>query len=69
MSMDIVRFGRIFGFLKKFLNAGHAPSFLGLLNPIPYKDMKDPFFIKEGSRHSQYGISGGGSSPETRKRL
>ena len=49
MSMDIVRFRGIFGFLKKFLNAGHTPSFLCLFDPIAYEDMEAFFFIKRES--------------------
>lgn len=46
MSMDIVRFCGIFGFLKKFLNTRHTAALLGLLDAVPHQDMEISFFIE-----------------------
>ncbi len=46
MSMDILGLCGVFRFLKEFFHAGHAAAFLGLLDPVPHKDMKIPFQVE-----------------------
>ena len=70
MSMDILWFSGIFGFLKEFLNTRHTTTLLGLFDAVPNQDVETSFFIERkiisynGKPTEADGIQRPGGCPE-----